>query len=46
VLPDGTILEEVGVQPDIEVPLGEWGLRQVPDLQVQRAIEEILSLIQ
>jgi C-terminal peptidase prc len=46
VLPDGTILEEVGVQPDIEVPLGEWGLRQVPDLQLQRAIEEILSLIQ
>lgn len=46
VLPDGTILEDIGVQPDITVPLGEWGLRQTPDVQLERAIQEILNLIE
>jgi carboxyl-terminal processing protease len=46
VLPDGTILEEVGVLPDVEVQLGEWGLREVPDVQMARAIEELLNLMQ
>ena len=46
VLPDGTILEDVGVIPDIQVPLGEWGLRQVPDIQLEKAIEELVLLIQ
>jgi len=31
-LNDGTLLEDVGVTPDIEVPLGKWGLRQEPYL--------------
>ncbi|MBT3337838.1 MAG: hypothetical protein HN855_07890 [Anaerolineae bacterium] len=39
-LNDGTILEGVGVTPDIEVPLGMWGLRQQPyDVQLQTAID-------
>jgi carboxyl-terminal processing protease len=46
VLPDGTILEDVGVLPDVEVQLGEWGLREVPDVQMARAIEELLNLMQ
>jgi carboxyl-terminal processing protease len=44
-LPDGSTIEEIGVQPDIEVPLGEWGLRQVPDIQLERGIEELLALM-
>lgn len=46
VLPDGSIIEDVGVIPDIEVPVGEWGLSQTPDVQLDRAIQEILMLIQ
>ncbi len=39
-LNDGTILEGIGVTPDIEVPLGMWGLRQQPyDIQLQTAID-------
>ena len=39
-LNDGTILEGVGVTPDIEVPLGMWGLGQQPyDVQLQAAID-------
>ena len=39
-LNDGTILEGIGVTPDIEVPLGMWGLRQQPyDVQLQAAID-------
>jgi carboxyl-terminal processing protease len=39
-LNDGSILEGTGVQPDVMVPLGEWGLRQTPyDVQLQAAIE-------
>lgn len=45
-LPDGSSIEEIGVQPDVQVPLGEWGLRQTPDLQLERGIEELLLLIQ
>ena len=33
-LPDGSSLEGIGVQPDIRVPLGLWGLRQAPDPQL------------
>ena len=44
-LPDGTLLEGVGVIPDIQVPLGQWGLRQTPDIQLETAIEEIVRLI-
>ena len=46
VLPDGSTLEEVGVIPDIEVPLGDWGLRQVPDIQLQTAIDVLLEQIE
>ena len=39
-LNDGTNIEGVGVTPDVEVPLGMWGLKQQPyDLQVQAAID-------
>ncbi|MCF6277228.1 MAG: S41 family peptidase [Anaerolineales bacterium] len=39
-LNDGTLLEGIGVTPDIEVPLGMWGLRQQPyDVQLQAAID-------
>ncbi|MFZ0543929.1 MAG: S41 family peptidase [Candidatus Promineifilaceae bacterium] len=46
VLPDGSLLEGVGVQPDVMVPLGDWGLREVPDVQLGRGIQELLSMIQ
>ncbi len=42
-LPDGSTLEEVGVIPDVLVPLGEWGLREVPDLQVQTAYDLLVG---
>ena len=39
-LNDGTLIEGVGVTPDIEVSLGMWGLRQQPyDIQLQAAID-------
>ena len=39
-LNDGTSIEGVGVTPDIEVPLGMWGLKQAPyDIQLQTAID-------
>ncbi len=45
-LEDGSGLEGVGVIPDIEVPLGDWGLRQTPyDVQTQSAIEYLLELL-
>lgn len=41
-LNDGTILEGIGVTPDIEVPLGMWGLKQRPyDVQLQAAIDHL-----
>lgn len=43
VLPDGKTLEGVGVQPDVRVPLGDWGLRQHPDVQLQAAYEAVLD---
>ncbi len=43
VLPDGSTLEGVGVQPDVRVPLGDWGLRQDPDVQLQAAYEAVLQ---
>lgn len=43
VLPDGNTLEGVGVQPDVRVPLGDWGLRQDPDVQLQAAYEAVLE---
>ena len=47
VLNDGTILEGDGVQPDILVPLGEWGLKQEPfDVQLQAAIDYLIGEIE
>lgn len=44
-LPDETFLEDVGVTPDIVVPLGDWGLRLTPyDVQLQAAIDFITDL--
>jgi C-terminal peptidase prc len=43
-LNDGTSLEGVGVIPDVEVPLGDWGLRQEPfDVQLQTAIDHLIG---
>ncbi len=36
-LPDGSTLEGIGVQPDIAVPLGEFGLREDADVQLEAA---------
>ncbi len=40
-LPDGSTLEGVGVQPDLRVPLGMWGLRQDPDVQLRAAYKAL-----
>lgn len=45
-LPDGSSLEGVGVQPDVRVSLGMWGLRQDPDIQLQTGIDVLLDQIQ
>ena len=45
-LPDGRTLEDVGVLPDVQIPFGDWGLRQVPDLQLEKALEVLISLMQ
>ena len=45
VLPDGSSLEGKGVQPDVRVPLGQWGLHQQPDVQLQKAIDTLVSKI-
>jgi C-terminal processing protease CtpA/Prc len=42
-LPDGSTLEGTGVVPDVEVPLGDWGLRQEPDIQLQTALDILLD---
>lgn len=43
-LNDGSSIEGSGVIPDIEVALGDWGLRQTPyDVQLQAAIDFLLS---
>ena len=42
-LPDGSTLEGTGVQPDVPVPLGAWGLRQRPDVQLQAAYDVLVE---
>lgn len=42
-LPDGRTLEGTGVVPDIQVPLGLWGLREVPDMQLRAAYQALTS---
>ncbi len=43
-LNDGTSLEGVGVTPDVEVPLGMWGLKLQPyDVQLQAAIDTLIG---
>ncbi len=45
-LNDGTVLEGVGVTPDVIVPLGTWGLKEEPyDLQIQAGIDTLLEMI-
>ncbi len=45
-LNDGTILEGVGVTPDVVVPLGTWGLKAEPyDTQIQAGIDTLKELI-
>ena len=41
VLPDGNTFEGIGIIPDIMVPLGDWGLRDVPDVQLRAAYEAL-----
>jgi C-terminal processing protease CtpA/Prc len=41
VLPDGNTIEGTGIVPDIQVPLGDWGLREVPDVQLMAAYEAL-----
>jgi C-terminal processing protease CtpA/Prc len=41
ILPDGKTMEGTGGIPDVKVPLGQWGLRQTPDVQLQKAIEVV-----
>ncbi len=43
ILPDGSTMESVGVIPDVQVPLGQWGLRQEPDVQLQRGVDALLA---
>ena len=46
-LNDGTVLEGIGVTPDVIVPLGTWGLKAEPyDLQIQAGIDTLLEMIQ
>ncbi len=45
-LPDGSFIEGAGVQPDVRVPLGAWGLREQPDVQLQAGIQALLDQIQ
>jgi C-terminal peptidase prc len=43
-LNDGTNIEGIGVTPDVEVPLGMWGLKQRPyDVQLQAAIDYLVG---
>ncbi|MFZ5917124.1 MAG: S41 family peptidase [Chloroflexota bacterium] len=42
-LPDGSTLEGTGVIPDIQAPLGDWGLRQSPDLQLLAAHDALVN---
>jgi len=45
-LNDGTVLEGIGVTPDVIVPLGTWGLKAEPyDLQIQAGIDTLLEMI-
>ncbi|HID34612.1 MAG TPA: hypothetical protein EYP25_08610 [Anaerolineae bacterium] len=45
ILPDGSTMEGIGVEPDVWAPLGQWGLRQDPDVQLQKAIETLRELL-
>jgi carboxyl-terminal processing protease len=40
-LPDGSSIEGSGVQPDVRVPLGMWGLQERPDIQIRAAYEAL-----
>ncbi|MFP3854502.1 MAG: S41 family peptidase, partial [Anaerolineales bacterium] len=44
-MPDGTSIEGIGVEPDIRVPLGQFGLKQTPDIQLQSGLEQLLQQI-
>lgn len=45
-LNDGTVLEGIGVTPDVIAPLGTWGLKAEPyDLQIQAGIDTLLEMI-
>jgi len=42
-LPDGSSIEGIGVQPDIMVRSDDWGMRDVPDIQLQTGIDFLLG---
>lgn len=45
-LPDGSSIEGIGVQPDVVVPSDDWGMKDVPDIQLQTGIDVLLDQIQ
>ncbi len=45
ILPDGKTMEGTGVIPDVQIPLGQWGLHQKPDVQLQKALDTISEQI-
>jgi hypothetical protein len=36
----------VGIQPDVFVPSDDWGMKDVPDIQLQTGFEVLLDQIQ
>lgn len=42
-LPDGTSIEGVGVQPDVRIPLEPWDLKQDPDPQLEAALNVMVD---
>ena len=43
--PDGTILEDVGVTPDIEVALDRRALLEGRDVQIDAAVEQVRAML-
>jgi C-terminal peptidase prc len=43
-LPDGSLIEDVGVQPDVSVPNGQWGL--IDDIQLKAAFDAVIGQIE
>lgn len=44
-LPDGSSIEGVGVEPDVRVPLEAWDLKQDPDPQLEAALNLMIDSV-